>query len=512
MTWQRQGDDFILVAFNAAAEQLTRGGISHLRGVTARELFAERPDLVEDIESCLQHSTDRRRESPYRLVTTGETRDLVLSFVPLPPDEVVVHMEDVTALRAAEREAKEREARAKEDARRNATAVLEINERLRRALEELRATQEQVVQQERLRALGTMASGIAHDLNNALAPVVGFTELLLSVPGALEETERVRQQLRLVEAGAKDAVEVVRRLREFYRPRADGELFEAVDLREVATQVVALTEPRWRSQALGEGRTVEVKTDLQQVPPISGSAAELREALTNLVLNAVDALPAGGEITISTRPVGNRVSLEVRDTGVGMTEEARVRCLEPFFTTKGNAGTGLGLAMVHGTVRRHSAELTIESAPNAGTAIRLTFAALREEQLAAQVESVPAGTRRRVLVVEDEAAVRQVVMELLRADGHTVEAVANGHEAVERLLMERAAPFDLIISDRAMPGLGGDELAAIAERVAPGVPLILLTGFGDVMQARGERPPGVAEVLAKPVRLEELRAALRRLT
>ena len=511
VTWQRHGEDFVLVSFNEAAERLTQGGVARLRGIAARELFAARPDLVEDIHTCFASGSARRRESPYQLVTTGETRDLALSYVALPPDQVVVHMEDVTALRTAEREAREREATAREEARRNNAAVLEINERLRGALLELEAAQTQIVQQERLRALGEMASGIAHDLNNALAPVVGFTELLLTVPGALEDTERAREQLLLVEAGAKDAVEVVRRLREFYRPRGDGEAFEAVDLRAIATQVIALTEPRWRNQAQAEGRTVEIKTDLQLVPAISGSASELREALTNVLLNAVDALPAGGEITVSTRLLDGRVAIEVHDSGVGMSEETRTRCLEPFFTTKGASGTGLGLAMVHGTVRRHSADIAIESAPGRGTTIRLSFAAIRDGRQEPCVEEAPARTRSlRVLVVEDEPVVRQVVGDLLRADGHTAEEVASGHEAVERLLVT-SPPIDLIVSDRAMPGLGGDELAAIVQRVAPQVPVILLTGFGDVMLARGERPPGVAEVLSKPVRLEGLRAALHRL-
>ena len=512
VTWQRQGDDFILSSFNTAAEQLTRGGVTRLRGITARTLFAARPDLVAELEGCFQSGSPRHLTSPYQLVTTGETRDLDLSFIPLPPDQVVVHMQDLTALRAAEQRALEREALASEDARRSAAAVLEINERLRRALDDLRAAQERTVQQERLRALGEMASGVAHDLNNALAPVVGFTELLLAVPGALADTARARQQLRLVEAGAKDAVEVVRRLREFYRPRSDADSFSPVDLHDVVTHVIALTEPRWRRQAQGEGRTIELKTDLQPVPPISGSDSELREALTNLVLNAVDALPSGGEITIATRPLGQRVLLEVRDSGVGMSDEVRARCLEPFFTTKGESGTGLGLAMVHGTVRRHSAELDIQSSPHTGTTIRLSFAALRDGPI---LPPVPTRTHTvrplRLLVVDDEPAVRDVVTALLRAEGHTVEALPDGHAAVERLLMQSPPRFDLVITDRAMPGVSGDELAAIVQRVAPGLPLILLTGFGDLMRARGELPPGVLEVLAKPIRLEDLRAALQRL-
>ena len=223
------------------------------------------------------------------------------------------------------------------------------------ALESLKHAQVQVVQQERLRALGQMSAGIAHDFNNALAPVIGFSELLLAVPAALNDTAKTRHYLELIHTGATDAACVVRRLREFYRPHDPGDALLPVDLRTVVQETVALTRPKWKDQAQALGRDIEVVTELDPVPAITGDTASLREALTNVLFNAVDALPAGGTIMVRTRLVHDVVLVEVADDGVGMPEDIRQRCMEPFFSTKGQHGTGLGLAMVHGIVERHAA-------------------------------------------------------------------------------------------------------------------------------------------------------------
>jgi signal transduction histidine kinase len=260
----------------------------------------------------------------------------------------------------------------------------ELYARLRAAHEELQRTQEQVVQQERLRALGQMASGIAHDLNNALAPVVGFTDLLLSFPSTLDDREKTLRLLRLVQAGAADAASVVARLKEFYRQRGADEVLVPVSLAQVAEVAVALAQPRWKDQAQASGATISVRTELGEAPPIAGHEPELREALVNLLFNAVDALPDGGDIVVRTygRTGGGsggreeaHAVLEVADTGAGMPEEVRRRCLEPFFTTKGEMGTGMGLAMVYGTMTRHGGTLEVDSAPGRGTTIRLVFPA-----------------------------------------------------------------------------------------------------------------------------------------
>jgi signal transduction histidine kinase/ActR/RegA family two-component response regulator len=403
---------------------------------------------------------------------------------------------------------------------RAATQKAELYEQLRAAHEQLKATQAQVVEQERLRALGQMASGVAHDFNNALAPVLGFTELLLLQPQKWGDTEHVRRQLELVHTAAKDAAQVVRQLREFYRKGDENEPLQPLDLEPLVHQVAALTEPRWRGQSLAAGITISLETQVEPVSPVIGDEAALREALTNLVFNAVDAMPRGGRITLrcGTRPDG-QVEIELQDEGTGMTEEVRRRCLDPFFTTKGALGTGMGLSMVHGIAQRHSGSLEIESAWGSGTTIRLVLPGCPSQAPAVpasapvQVEAAPERPLR-VLVIDDEPAVREVLAAYLQSFGYVSETAVNGLDGLLRFRTEAAIAvgFDAVVTDRAMPEMNGDTLARALKEVNASVPVIMLTGFGDVLSAQDERPDGVDEVLSKPVNRVTLHQTLRRLT
>jgi nitrogen fixation negative regulator NifL len=390
--------------------------------------------------------------------------------------------------------------------RRSEDELRESKRNLERALQELRAAHNQVVQQERLRALGTMASGIAHDFNNALAAILGFTELLCHRPENLADTKKTLRYLQMMNTAALDAGIVVNRLREFYRQREEGEVFAPVDLNKLIEQAVSLTQPKWKNQAEAKGVTIKVVTELQPVRPVAGSEADLREALTNLIFNAVDAMPHGGTIMVRTRPANSRVVMEVADTGTGMTEDVRQRCLEPFFTTKGDRGTGLGLSMVYGIVQRHQGSVEIETAPGKGTTFRLSLPAAREESpINPRDSATPTIRPLRALLVDDEEIVRQILCEYLVGDGHTVETAANGQEALDML---PKTAFDVVILDRAMPGLNGDQVAIAIKKLKPELPVILLTGFGNMMQAAGETPPGIDLVLGKPVTIAGLRSAL----
>ncbi len=407
-------------------------------------------------------------------------------------------------------------------------ALQEANLHLEDTLAELQATQKQNVQQERLRAIGQMASGIAHDFNNALTPILGFTELLLNRPENLEDREKTTRFLQMMRTAAQGAASAVHRLREFYRVRGKGDTFRPVDLNQLVKETIMLTQPRWKDQTQGQGIPIRMEADLQPVPAIAGSESDLRDALTNLIFNAVDAMPKGGTITIRTRidnppypPLkrgeGGIVLLEVSDTGVGMTEEVRQRCLEPFFSTKGEHGSGFGLALVYGILQRHEGTIDVESELGAGSTFRIRLPIQTEHAPDAELRSArqaatgqrsgvkPPSRSLRVLVVEDEPMIRQMLTTYLTSYGHTAEVATNGTEGLEKF---RTSQFDVVVTDRAMPEMGGDQLAAAIKEIMPKVPIIMLTGFGDLMNAVDEKPAGVDMILSKPVGLTEFRAAL----
>jgi signal transduction histidine kinase/ActR/RegA family two-component response regulator len=381
---------------------------------------------------------------------------------------------------------------------------------------ELHRTQRHIIEQERLNAVGKMASGLAHDFNNALVPISGYAEMLLEHQDILQDQAKATRYLKLIMTGVEDAASVVSRLREFYRKREEGETYRPVSLNQMVEQAVALTRPRWRDEALGSGRTILVEADVRPVPRILGSESELRELLTNLIFNAVDAMPEGGTIRIRTgvreAPASDhtlQVFLEVSDTGTGMTDEVRRRCLEPFFSTKGERGTGLGLPMVFGIVKRHRGTMDIESTVGKGTTfiVRLPADTTKAKDVQART-AAPTGPLS-VLVVDDEPIARDVLTEYLTGDGHRVETAVNGREGFEKF---KVGHFSVVITDRAMPEMGGDQLAALVKEQAPSTPVVLLTGFGDLMNAAREKPECVDLVVKKPIRLSTLREVLAKMT
>ncbi|MGH7197222.1 MAG: hybrid sensor histidine kinase/response regulator [Candidatus Omnitrophota bacterium] len=396
--------------------------------------------------------------------------------------------------------------------------TLSVFRALREAAEraELKSTQERIVEQERLGALGKMASGIAHDFSNALTPVLGYTELLIGHPEKLKDTRKLAHYVNMMHLAAKDGVNLVNQLREFYRRRERVEKIALVNLSQIAEQVVLLTEPKWKAQALANGATIRVKKDLADTPLVAANDSALRDALTNLIFNAVDALPAGGVITVRTRAEGGRVALEVSDTGEGMTEEVRRHCFEPFFSTKGKSGTGMGLAMVYGVVRRHEGTIEVESERGKGTTfvIRLPLrdpASFQRE--GAALPAAPGFTKRRglkILIVDDDAGVLELLKEYLTADEHAVETAANAAEALQKF---GGGKFDLVFTDWAMPGMNGNELSLKLKQQSPATPIIMLTGFHETIRsAGGEKPEGVDLLLTKPPTLEAVRAGIAQVT
>jgi len=377
---------------------------------------------------------------------------------------------------------------------------------LQRDLTRLELTQEQVVRQERLRALGEMASGVVHDLNNALVPIVGYTSLLLLK--SLDDKAKVREHLEMIATAGDNATQLVRALREFYRHRDHAEVFEPIIVNELVATAVSLTEPKWRVQTQAAGKTIRLVTELGEIGIVDGNSAELRDVITNLIFNAVDAMPEGGTLTVRTRTHASSDSacVEIADTGLGMTPEVQRRCFEPFFTTKGQGGTGLGLARVYGIVQRHRGTIEIESAPGAGTTMRICLPHRVGEPPAAGVGGAAPQIRPlRVLIVEDEEIPLEVVSRLIANDGHAVATARNGIEALDTF---QKGWFDVVVTDHAMPEMSGAELALMIKRVAPRKPVIvMLTGVAEVLDGR-ETPPGVDVIIDKPVTLSALREAL----
>ncbi len=389
------------------------------------------------------------------------------------------------------------------------TQEQDSNRKLVETLNELRETQNQLVQRENLRMMGQMAAGIAHDFNNALSPIIGFTELLIKHPEKLTDHDAVRQRLQVIHNCATDAARVVRQMRDFSRQNSATETFQPVDLPKLVRQTIELTQPRWQDQAQSAGVNIEIKTELLPVTPVPGDEFAIREMLTNLVFNAVDALPHDGFITIGTAMDGQFIRLWVKDTGVGMTEEVRQCCMQPFFTTKGDGGSGLGLAMVHSIVRRHRGTVEIESELGAGTTVivRLPLEQQATKAPTSQLRTAALKQPRLLLIVDDKPMLRTVVESWLTLDGHTVETAADGVEALARL---QVGKFDLVITDKAMPKMNGEQLATAIHEKYPGLPVVMLTGFGDIIKASGIAPAHVVEVLSKPVTQEALRAVLKK--
>jgi signal transduction histidine kinase len=408
-------------------------------------------------------------------------------------------------------------------------SVRERTAELRQTLHQLRDAQAQAIQHERLSALGSMTAGIAHDFNNVLSLILGYSEMLmrsLRQPNGVKTADAL---LGTIITAAQDAAKMFSRLREFYRPADKGQRHEMLNLNALIVQAIELTRPRWHGQALAQGVNIHLDTDLaEDLPDLLADGSELREMLTNLIFNAVDAMPQGGTVLVRTRlepappnfaeltgvppvkgalaaaPPEWAVALELSDSGTGMTEEVRLRCLEPFFTTKGKQGTGLGLAMVYGIVQRHHGTIDLSSAPGAGTTFRFLLPVGHKPEAVRNVESCEPQRPLRILAVDDQPVLCEILVDYLSEDWHTVAVASAGDEALAKF---RAEPFDLVITDRAMPGITGEQLAAGIKAIRPETRVILLTGYGSAGD-RNRYASCIDMVVDKPATRETLRRAI----
>jgi PAS domain S-box-containing protein len=363
-----------------------------------------------------------------------------------------------------------------------------------------REIEAQMHQSERLTALGQMAGGIAHDFNNLLQAILGYAQLMARSPG---NADVVRRGIDVIEKAANGGAETVRRIQKFARLRPD-EPFVTMDLNQVVRDSLAITRPRWEEKKVKGGVPLQLELELGPVPVVMGRPAELNEVITNLVLNAIDAMPKGGTLRIRTRLGDHRHAIiTVADTGMGMSDEVRKKVFDPFFTTKGEEGTGLGLSVSHSIVERHGGDLKVNSRPGEGTTFTITLPIGMSPTGEATQGGEPGVERKgRILLVDNDPQVLSILGEMLKDAGHHVLPVPSGPEALRVFV---PSGFDLVITNVGMPEMSGWDVAEQLRARDPNVPVIFITGWGlqEEDQARCRRL-GISALLFKPVPPPEL--------
>ena len=474
-------DGTLIYANPAAISQLADWGL--VSGRTAPE------DLLNAVKATSQKGSEHRSEIRYR--------ERIYSFVIAPVKDAGyanLYGSDITSSKCSEEE------------------LRKSNRQLEESMKLLKEAQEKLVHQARLAALGQMTSGIAHDFNNVLMPIVGLSTLIVESPDEyLADREEVLAMMRQVLEAAEDARLIVRRLRLINPSDADNVL-TPVDLNAIVESAVNLSKPRWKEQRSAEDRSIALTLELASPPcSILGNATELREALLNLIFNAVDAMPEGGKMRVYTSREPEYAVVGIEDVGIGMTKAQVNKSVEAFYTTKGPEGSGLGLSMVHGITQRHHGTLDISSEPGKGTTVKILLPFQRQTvESKKQIEPSAKCQPLKVCVVDDDTESLAMTVKLLERDGHDVTSMLSGAEALE-LLEQSDIKWDLIMSDRAMPGVNGDRVLAEAKRLHPDTPTVLITGFGDIMADADEMPPGIDKIVAKPFTGRDLRAAINRL-
>ncbi len=371
-------------------------------------------------------------------------------------------------------------------------------ESLKQAYAKLKEAQEQLIQSEKLRALGEMAGGVAHDFNNLLGAILGRAQLLL----LSSQDEKAKKGLRIIEKAALDGAETVRRIQEFTRLRADDN-FMMVDVNQILKESLEITKHRWKNEVQRKGVSIQVETSLgKDLVSVAGNPSELREVFVNMILNAVDAMPSGGTITVSSESNERNIIASIADTGIGMSEEVKKKVFDPFFTTKGPKGNGLGMSVAYGIIVRHNGKILIESQEGKGSVFRVKLPKRKIEEKEPALSSTKEGTKKeKVLIIDDEPAIRELLCDILQSDGHQVTAVDNSLKGVELFEKEE---FGIVFTDLSMPEMSGWEVADKLKSLNPGVSIIMVTGWGTQVDSKKLKEHKIDLLMTKPFEIKKL--------
>jgi signal transduction histidine kinase/CheY-like chemotaxis protein len=374
---------------------------------------------------------------------------------------------------------------------------------LSRYIDEQERIRVQFSQVEKLSAVGSLASGVAHDFNNCLAAISGRAELMLKHTS----DPKMRRGLDIIIKSARDGAKTVKRIQDFARQRQDRD-FETVSVDQLLLDVSEITRPRWKDSAAAAGVHISLTVSNDSGAHVLGDASELRDVLVNMVFNAVDAMPGGGHIALGAELREGKVVVIVEDTGRGMGPEVRSRVFDPFFTTKGVEGMGLGLSVSYGIVRRHGGTIKVESDVGQGSTFEVVLPLAECDGRAAGAAAAGASALRgqrcrmtKILVVDDEEPIRELLSDILEDEGVEVTLAASGAEALARF---QVGKFDAVLTDLGMPGMNGWELLrAIGERDRH-VPLAVITGWGELVSTHEEKAARVEWVLTKPFAMSQI--------
>jgi len=490
-----------IVSDNEYRVQYTDSKICDLLGVEAADLVGK--SMVEIAGTILNGHFSSPEEFEKRTIwlseNPGETSEDVMELV--SPAKRVLHRYSTPLFDTNDRPVARIDVYSDITKRRQLEdANASLYKQVCTAYEELKAAQDQLVQSEKLRAIGEIASGVAHDFNNTLGIILGNIQLLLRA----NLDEKVLSRLRSIEQAARDATETVRRIREFTCMQPEESL-KPVDMKALISSVLEMMEGGWETEMQMKGIKIKVESSVEDDICVAGVAAEIREVLANIVINAVQAMPNGGSLTIDCKRADEYAALEVSDTGIGMSEEVVGRVFDPFFTTKGVEGTGLGMSVVYGIVKRHQGKISVSSEPGEGTTIRVMFplasSCPADADESGQKGEVLSRKPVSILIVEDEEGFAEVFTDMLSEYGHQVCVARSGDQAIERF---QVGKFDLVFTDLGMPGMSGWQVAKSIKGINPSTPIVLLTGWGAAVEQEQLVNSGIDMVLSKPINIDDL--------